>query len=190
MTTHSAAYRSMALLPIMFATISVVAAQTIYRCPDASGRVVLQDTSCTASGGTQIVVKPASGRADSPAKTKEEVSEPNLAKPPLSRGESMKRSVARMEWERKDRDNGFAVRDAENAKADLEYKMAAAIAAIGSEYRSGGSQLANDIWLQKQQSRMINVRLEFQDRIRSQDDTIRTLTDRQAKHRKSEPPAQ
>jgi hypothetical protein len=175
------------LLGAVFA--SGAGAQTIYRCPDANGRVAMQDTPCTGTGGAQVTIKPASGGdgarpiANSDAKTTE------AAKPALTRGDSLKRSVARMEWERKDRENGFAVRDAENVKANLQNGMSAAIAAIASEFRTGGSQLSNDVWLQKQQSRMINVRLDYQGRIQAQDDAIRTLTEQQAKHRKNEQPS-
>ena len=168
---------------------SIVAAQSIYRCPDANGRVALQDTPCTGSGGARVTVKPASGSDSAQPIAKEDAKAPETIKPALTRGESLKRSVARMEWERKDRENGFAVRDAENVKADLQNGMSSAIAAIGAEFRMGGSQLANDVWLQKQQSRMINVRLEYQGRIQAQDDAIRTLIEQQAKHRKNEPPS-
>jgi Domain of unknown function (DUF4124) len=39
--------------------LTVTNAQTIYRCPDANGRVNLSDTPCV--GGTQQTVRPASG---------------------------------------------------------------------------------------------------------------------------------
>lgn len=38
-------------------------AQTVYRCPDANGRLNLSDTPC--AGGSQQTVKPASGHSDS-----------------------------------------------------------------------------------------------------------------------------
>jgi hypothetical protein len=47
---------SIAVLALLVTTAS---SQTIYRCPDANGRVNLSDTPC--AGGTQQTVRPASG---------------------------------------------------------------------------------------------------------------------------------
>jgi Domain of unknown function (DUF4124) len=53
-------YTVLGIAALLAATVD---AQTIYRCPDANGRVNLSDTPCT--GGTQQTIKPASGADDS-----------------------------------------------------------------------------------------------------------------------------
>ncbi|RYF58458.1 MAG: DUF4124 domain-containing protein, partial [Comamonadaceae bacterium] len=51
------------LLPMVFAAAS--ASAQIYKCPDASGRLLLQQTPC--SGGRQASIRPASGEAPTAA---------------------------------------------------------------------------------------------------------------------------
>ena len=54
----------MKLLAMMALVISAPAMAQVYKCPDASGRTVIQQMPC--SGGKELTVKPASGHTTAP----------------------------------------------------------------------------------------------------------------------------
>lgn len=167
--------------------------QTIYKCPDANGRLAMQDTPC--AGGTAVTVKPAGGadalpKAPAPAPTKTPAAKrvtSEAPEPEKSATDKLKDSVAVMTWERREREMAFAVRDAENQRQQLESNMNGEIASIGAQMKYGGSQLSNDLFLAKQQARMTNVRLEYQMKMQSQEAAIGTLERRLSDHRANRP---
>lgn len=169
------------------------AGQTIYKCPDANGRLSMQDTPC--AGGTDVTVKPAGGadappKAPAPAPTKTPAGRratSEAPEPEKSATDKLKDSVALMTWERREREMAFAVRDAENQRQQLENNMNGEIAAIGAQMKFGGSQLSSDLFLAKQQARMTNVRLEYQMKMQSQDAAIGTLERLLGDHRANRP---
>ena len=54
------AMKSIAMVALCALTLP--AAAQVYKCPDASGRTVIQQTPC--AGGQQMTVRPASGHAE------------------------------------------------------------------------------------------------------------------------------
>ena len=182
-------YRVICVLTVALAM--PVVGQTIYKCPDANGRLAMQDTPC--AGGTAVTVKPAGG-ADAPPVPKAQVKATagkravsDAPEPEKSATDKLKDSVALMTWERREREMVFAVRDAENQRQQLENNMNSAVAAIGAEMRIGGTQLSNDLFLAKQQARITNVRLDYQTKMQSQDAAISTLERRLSDHRANRP---
>lgn len=185
------------MLRFLWALAIVVAApamgQTIYKCPDANGRLAMQDTPC--AGGTVVTVKPTGGadalpKAPATASTKTPSSKratTEAPEPEKSATDKLKDSVAVMTWERREREMAFAVRDAETQRQRLEINMNGEIEAIGAQMKIGGSQLSNDMFLAKQQARMTNVRLDYQMKMQAQDAAIATLERRLSDHRANRP---
>lgn len=178
--------RIFCVLVAMIATSAT--SQTIYKCPDANGRLAMQDTPC--AGGTVVTIKPAGG-ADVPPPTPKtpDSKRPGTEAPEREKSatEKLKESVAVMTWERREREMGFAVRDAENQRQQLENNMNGEVAAIGAQMKFGGSQLSNDVFLAKQQARITNVRLEYQMKMQAQDAAIVTLERQLSNHRANRP---
>ena len=177
----------------LFSLIVMIAvpatSQTLYKCPDANGRLSMQDTPCV--GGTAVTIKPAGG-ADAPAKAQPPAAENTPAgkrttdeasRPEKSATDKLKDSVAVMTWERREREMAFAVRDAENQRQQLSNNMNAEIAGIEAQLKFGGSQLSNDVFLAKQQAKITNVRLDYQMKMQAQDAAVSTLERRLSDHR-------
>lgn len=51
---------------VALCALALPAAAQIYKCPDGSGRTVIQQTPCTGGGGQKMTVRPASGHAAAP----------------------------------------------------------------------------------------------------------------------------
>jgi len=160
--------------------MGVASAQTVYRCPDANGRLSMQDTPC--QGGTAVRIKSASGTE--PAST---TGRGDIAGAPMGTAASLKASVGLMEWERKGRELGYQLRDAKNERARLDAARDAEINRIQSEVRVTNSQLSADLFAQQQLARITNVRLDYQSRVSQQDSYIKQLEADQAAHQKADP---
>ena len=172
-------------LAVVALSAMVCSAQTIYKCPDANGRLNLQDTPCT--GGTSQSVRPATG-SDNPAKAAaptKAVSDKSIAAP--TEAERLRGSVGLMSWERVTRQLAFNLRDAEAQKGNLIAQRDNAISAIEQETRAVRSQTQADAFQALQLSKITNVRLDYQGRIAQADEGIAASRAQQQAHKASKP---
>lgn len=107
----------------------------VYKCPDASGRLALQQTPC--AGGTKLEVKPASGDAAPPAPTPPS---PSAGANGAPKGYAEKLAEEREQRERWTRmNNAKLAADRERATCEKEQ------ASIAAQKRSSNNSLAGAV---------------------------------------------
>lgn len=146
--------------------VTEVQAQTAFKCPDANGRLALQDTPC--QGGKETRINPASGLDPRHATTKQPTA-------PQESPTTLKDRVDRMSIERRGRELSYELRDANALRRQLEIDRDARIRAVEAEFTTARSEIAINLFIQQQQARIINLRLDYQSRIAEQDARIRSI---------------
>ena len=162
---------------------STIEAQVIYKCPDANGRLNLQDSPCT--NGVQQTVRPASGKDQTTdPKVVDQRAATQTAK---SESQRLRESVGKMQWEREKREMEYEVRDAKNRLVNLDAERDAKVAAIRAEFTTYRGEVAADIFRAKQESRVTNIELEYQRKLDAQEKYIAQIETKQASHEKRRP---
>ena len=175
------------LCGVLLALVAVPAfGQTMFKCPDASGKVSFQDSPC-ANGGGAITVKPSAGtdaKRDAGGKTAQG-SAPKAAS--SDRAASLKASADRMEWERKTRDFGYSIRDTEAALASLKAQMTSEMAAIRADIRTFRSDAAAAAFESQRAAALVSTSTKYQTLIQDTQEELRALREAAALYAKKEP---
>ena len=136
---------------------AVCSAQTIYKCPDANGRLSMQDTPC--AGGSSINVKPASG-ADSSVSTTA-----TNAPPPSVERKSLKSDVEQMARERRLREIEYEISQRNSRIGGVQAESERRIAQLRQEKLRAKNNLAGATWEQSLSSEMQAIATDTQTKI-------------------------
>lgn len=145
------------LLTTLAFSAAVCSAQTIYKCPDANGRLAMQDTPCL--GGSSVNVKPASGAdGTAPASTsKTAVS--------IVERRSLKSDVEQMAKERRIRELDFEIAHRNSRIGGVQADSQRRIALLRQDGLRANNNLAGATWQQSLASEMQAIATDTQNKI-------------------------
>lgn len=158
--------RVVSLVVVAF-TGMVSSAQTIYKCPDASGRLAMQDTPC--AGGSTINVKPASG-ADGPAPAS-----PTQAPVASLERKGLKSDVEQMARDRRLRELDFEISQRNSRIGGIQADSERRMALLRYEKSRAKNNLAGATWEQSLSAEMQAIATDTQTKLAALQGEIATL---------------
>lgn len=145
----------------------VCSAQTIYKCPDANGRLSMQDTPC--AGGSTINVKPASGGDGSAPAS------PTKAPVASVERKGLKSDVEQMARERRLRELDFEVSQRNSRIGGIQADSERRMALLRDEKLRAKNNLAGATWEQSLSAEMQAIATDTQTKLAALQGEIATL---------------